>query len=375
MRAVKIIVCGGHFSPALAVMEKLQQRKKYKIFYIGSKNVLEGDRVESLEYLTLKKLRISFYSLICARLQRSFTLFTIPSLAKLPLSFFQSLYLLLKVKPDVVMSFGGYVALSVSLTAYLLKIPIITHEQTHVLGLTNRIISRFAKVMCLSWQNTKNVPIATKIVLTGNPIRTSIISPKKSKLVNFGNKDLPLVYITGGSLGSQSINKVIRQTLPFFASHFRIIHQCGSAEGGKDYFFLLKRRNSLPRSVQKNYRLTKHIDSADIGGVIHESLFIVGRSGANTVAEITILGKPAIFIPLPWAADNEQEQNARVLVGRGSAIIIKQEDFTNGKFKETLQEITKNISQYQRKAQKNKELIPLDAADRIVDVIESYLPR
>lgn len=373
MKPVKIVICGGHFSPALAVVEELVRRNKYKIFYIGSKNVLEGDRVESLEYLTLKKLHIPFYPISCARLQRSFTLFTIPSLIRLPTSFLKSLYILLVLKPDIVLSFGGYVSLPVSTASFLLGIPVVTHEQTHILGLANRIIGRFAKVICLSWSDTQNLSQRKKTVLTGNPIRRSITSPRKSSLVDFGDRNLPLIYISGGSLGSRSINKVVFQILPSLVSRFRVIHQVGGSKGGEDYLSALRRKNELGKALQKNYHPQKHISPEDVGGILHEALFIVGRSGANTLAETAILGKPAIFIPLPWSADDEQEQNAKVLAERKSALIINQDEFTPEKFKKTLEEMAKNISYYAENAQKNVGLFPLDAARQIVDVIDSYV--
>ena len=189
---MKIVIVGGHLSPALAVIEKL---KGEDVSYIGRKHVFEGDKALSLEYQEIEKLRLPFYVLLTGRLQRRFTKHTIPSLAKIPFGFFQSLAILRKIKPDVVLGFGSYLFLPVAAASKLLGIPVVMHEQTLEAGFSNKLISKFAKKVCISWKSSDSFFPKDKVILTGNPLREDIINIKKIKKTE--NK-IPLIYITGG---------------------------------------------------------------------------------------------------------------------------------------------------------------------------------
>lgn len=368
----KIVICGGHFSPALAVIEKLQKRRKFQVYYFGRKNPLEGDMAESLEYQTLSKLNISFNFITTGRIQRSLSFQTIPSLFKLPIGFFQSFYYLLKIKPDVVVSFGGYVAFPVCVCAWILRIPIITHEQTHVLGLVNKIISKMAKVLCLSYKDTENVPSGVKTELTGNPIRKSIDTSEERELINFGNEKLPLLYITGGSLGSKTINAIIAKIIQSLCKNFRILHQTGNANGGEDFLNLSQIKNSLDIEFKNNFQVIEHIKPSSIGAILKNSFLVIGRAGANTVNEILAVGVPAILIPLPWAGQNEQKKNALLLKSIGLGEIILQSELTPALLLSKIEEMQKNIKNYQKSKLKAKEIISESAAEKIVQLIEEF---
>ncbi|MEK7451076.1 MAG: glycosyltransferase, partial [Patescibacteria group bacterium] len=164
---MRVIIIGGHLSPALSIIEKLP--KTDKVLFIGRKYVFEGDQALSLEYKTIQSLKIPFVNLITGRLQRKFTKHTIPSLLKLPYGFMRSILALIKFQPDVVLSFGGYLSFPVVLSAFLLRIPIVIHEQTLEAGLANKILSVFAKKICISWETSRKFFPKGKIVLTGNP--------------------------------------------------------------------------------------------------------------------------------------------------------------------------------------------------------------
>lgn len=373
MEVKKIVICGGHLAPALAIIQLLGKKKDYKIFYIGRKYAAEGDKAVSLEYLTISKLNIPFYSLNSSRFQRHLTWYTLPSLAKFPLAAIQALYFLLRIKPKIVLSFGGYVALPVCLWARLLKIPVITHEQTHILGLTNRIICKFAKVLCLSWLDTKAVPKGVKTIFTGIPIRADIFSPAKTETVDFGNKKLPLLYVTGGSLGSYSINRLISDTLSYLTSRFRIIHQCGGSNNEADFKLLSQLRGSLPAKYSKNYWPITHVNPSYIGSILHNASLVICRAGANTVIEIAVVGTPTIFIPLPWSAEGEQEYNAKMLESVGLAEILRQEQATSEKLIKTIELMMENLVCYRKKASFARRLIKTEATKILVELIESYL--
>lgn len=370
MRKKRIIICGAHFTPALAIIERLKEKGNIDVFYLGRKYPLEGDSALSLEYITLKNLKIPFFSLYGGRLQRSLSWHLVPSLFKFPTSIIQSIFLIMKIKPGLILSFGGYIALPVCLVGWLFGIPVITHEQTRKLGLANRIIARGAKILCLSWPETSNVPKNAEIVLTGNPIRKTIFQPQMPKHLG-NNQNLPLIYITGGSLGSRSINMVVSHALSGLTSKYRIIHQCGSSNDHQDYDKLLKIKNSLRDSIKNNYQIREFISPEEVGYIYKQATLMIGRSGINTVTEIVAIGLPALLIPLPWAGENEQEDNAFMVKQLGLAEVILQRKLTVRILLDTISNMMRKITIYRKNAQNAKRKIILNASDRIIDLIES----
>lgn len=368
----KIIVCGGHLSPALAIIEKLRSDKNNQIYYFGRKNALEGDKAQSLELVTMNNLQIPFYSIISARFQRIFTRYTLSSLLKLPLGMIMSLILLVRLRPQIVISFGGYISLPVSLSAWMLGIPIITHEQTHSLGLANKIISRIAKVLCLSFEDTDGIPKGRKTILTGNPIRESLFANTDQKIIDFGDKNLPLIFITGGNLGSRSVNLFVEKIIPVISSKYRILHQCGNAYNGKDYANLIRLKNSLPAKSTDNYMVTKQINPSSMGTIYKNTSLVIGRAGANTVAEILYFALPSILIPLPWAGNQEQEKNALSVKSSGIGEIILQKDLTSKILLMKINSMMRKNNQRPRQSSADNLNINVKAGEKIVNLIQEY---
>ena len=248
---MKVVIIGGHLSPALAVIEKL---KNDEVFFIGRKNTFEGDSSVSFEYQEIVKLSIPFYGLTSSRLQRKFTRHTFFSLSKFPVSLSQSVGFLRKIRPDVVLGFGGYVSLPVVLAANLLKIPLVIHEQTLEAGFTNKLASRFAKKICISWESSAAYFPKEKTILTGNPLKNDILNSKKNKKII--NK-IPRIYITGGSTGAHAINVFVEKNLEKLLKDFVIIHQTGDAKGYNDYDRLEEKKQTLKSFLSDNYTIKK----------------------------------------------------------------------------------------------------------------------
>lgn len=329
MKNKTVFICGGHFSPAIAVIEELKKYSNLQLYYLGRKYALEGDEVLSLEYREIKKINLPFLEITTGRLDRFLSWQGFLSLFKIPIGIFQSLKVITILKPDLIISFGGYVALPISIVAFCFKIPVINHEQTRVMGLTNRLVSLFSRYVCLTYSDTKKVPSHIKTYLTGLPVRESIFFPKNTGLTGFGNKRLPLIYITGGSLGSISVNSVVYRIIPSILKKYRVFHVCGESRAGFDYHRLSKLRISLDSKSRNNYFLTPFLENQLVGEAISEADLIISRSGANSVAEVLIHKKKAILIPLPWSANNEQMENALYLRELGFTQIINQEKLTS----------------------------------------------
>lgn len=359
---MKIAIIGGHLTPALSIIEALP--KDAQIIYIGRKRALEGDQAVSLEYKTITEMGIKFSEIITGRLQRKITLHTIPSLAKTPAGFVKSLSILLRFNPDVVVGFGGYVSFPVTLAAYFLKIPVIIHEQTLEAGASNKLISKFADKVCVSFISSEKYFPKYKTVLTGNPIRKSILSPSKKFEIE---GDDPVIYITGGSLGSHVLNLSVSQILPKLLEKFRVIHQVGSAREFRDFEKLSILRDGLNWNKKEKYVISEHFSPSEIGSILRVSDLVVARSGINTVSELIVLRKPALLIPLPVSQKDEQVKNAMFFEKLGLGEVMEQKDLSLKFLLETVNKMVKNIEGYQLKSDSSH--FPKNAAQRIVEII------
>ena len=362
---MKIAITGGHLPPALSVIEALS--KDTKVLFVGRKYALEGDKAFSLEYQTITKLGIPFEEIKTGRMQRKFTFYTIPSLLKLPLGFVRAFSILKKFKPDVVLGFGGYVSVPVGIVAYLMRIPLVIHEQALEAGLANKILSRFAAKVCISWEETRIFFPKEKVAVTGLPLRNFQLSTFNSQL----DKKLPLIYITGGSLGSHFINNLIEGCLREILANFNLVHQTGDAKEYGDFDRLERLKNGLPYEFRQRYKLQKFIDPKEVGLVLSQADLIVGRSGINTIAELIFFKKPALLIPLPYL--REQIKNARFFKNLGLGEILLQKDATSIDFLKTVKYMFGLRQDYKKNAQKASSLIKKDAVFNIIEVVEDVI--
>ncbi|MBI3379870.1 UDP-N-acetylglucosamine--N-acetylmuramyl-(pentapeptide) pyrophosphoryl-undecaprenol N-acetylglucosamine transferase [Candidatus Gottesmanbacteria bacterium] len=369
---INILICGGHLSPALAIIEKIQKDKRYKIYYLGRKSALEGDKAYSLEYNVIKRLNIAFKSIVTGRLQRSITRYSLLSILKIPVGIIQSYYYLVIIKPRVVLSFGGYVSLPICFASWLLRIPIITHEQTSILGLANNIISRLSRILCTSFKDTQGIPKRVNVLYTGNPIRQSIFKDEDNNILGFGNNSLPLIYITGGNMGSRVINETVGEIIQMLSRRYRILHQCGNADNEKDYKYLSNLKNNLPAYYIDNYKVIEQIDPYSIGTIYRNAKLIIGRGGANTVNEILAFGITAIIIPLPWSGQDEQKKNALNIQSAGLGEVINQEDLTPEVLLRAIDNLQNNTDINRQKFIKNQRIVQNAIAGKIVNLINSY---
>jgi UDP-N-acetylglucosamine--N-acetylmuramyl-(pentapeptide) pyrophosphoryl-undecaprenol N-acetylglucosamine transferase len=356
---MKILITGGHLSPALAVIEKL---KNNQVYYVGRKHTFEGDSAVSLEYQEISKLGIPFFALTTARLQRKFTKHTVPSLIKFPLGFTQSLRILRQIKPDVVLGFGGYVSLPVVLAAFFLKVPIVIHEQTLEAGLANKIEARFASKICISWAASEKYFPQKKAVLTGNPLRGIVLNAKPFK----EEAGLPKIYITGGSSGSHIINSLVEKSLEKLLEKFTVVHQTGDARAYADFEKLQLAVNKLKPTIAKNYHPQKFFSPEEVANNLSRANLVVGRAGINTVTELIYFRTPAFLIPLPFSQRNEQLKNALFLKELGIGEIGFQNELTPEIFVKKILDMLKNLDKYQLK----ENVLVTDAADKIIAVLK-----
>jgi UDP-N-acetylglucosamine--N-acetylmuramyl-(pentapeptide) pyrophosphoryl-undecaprenol N-acetylglucosamine transferase len=223
----------------------------------------------------------------------------------------------------------------VCLVAKLLKAKIYLHEQTAAAGLSNRIIGRCADKIFLTFPSSKEYFPKGKTVHTGNLLRPEILNKSgtgnivdsvKNMLVN--QEEFPIIYISGGGLGSHILNITVKDALLILLQDFQIILQTGDNQTFKDYQVLNKEKEKLSKNLAKRFLPVKYVREKEIGFLLNNIDLFVGRAGANSVYEMGVLKIPSIFIPIPWVTHNEQEKNALILKELGLAEIIPQGELT-----------------------------------------------
>lgn len=358
---MKLLITGGHVTPALACIDILLHTPSVEIVFVGRKYMSTGEKNLSLEYQEVTARKIPFLNLTAGRFTRALNINTIFNILFLPLGFLQALAVILFEKPDKILSFGGYLALPVAVIASIYKIPVYTHEQTIRPGLTNRIISFFAKKVFISFKESQQYFSPSKTILTGNPIRRQVFEVTEKPFQVPKHKKI--IYVTGGSLGSHEVNQHVENILTVLLENYVIIHQTGNVSRFNDFGRLSTIKN-------ENYFVISHARSSEIGYIYSKADLLISRAGANTFAEIIALNKPAILIPLPISAYGEQQRQAEILREAGVAEIF---DETEGdaKLLEMIDKMMKNIESYKSNFKKLSSLYTKDAAKEIVREILS----
>jgi UDP-N-acetylglucosamine--N-acetylmuramyl-(pentapeptide) pyrophosphoryl-undecaprenol N-acetylglucosamine transferase len=309
-RGCRIIIAGGgtggHIFPAIAIANALKAKQPdVEILFVGAKGKMEMEKVPQAGY--------KIVGLYIAGYNRSSLFKNILLPFKLAKSFAQVRQILTEFNPHAVVGVGGYSSFPVVRLAQTRGIPTFIHESNSYAGKSNKILAeRATKIFVASYGMDKFFP-TDKILMTGNPVRNSLSEnrvSRKEALEFFGlNEEKKTVFVVGGSLGAQSINKVIESNLDFFEQNdLQLIWQTGKgyAATGAD-----GRNNVWSNAFINNMEYA--YAAADI---------VVSRAGAMAIAELCVVGKPVIFVPYPHAAEDHQSANANALVAQHAAIMI-----------------------------------------------------
>ena len=364
-RVTTVCITGGHLAPAKAVIDEIRdQHPLWRMVFVGRLHEFEGSTVPSKEKELVSSMNIPFVGITAGRLQRAISVHTLTSLAKFPVGLVQSLLFCMKEKPDIIVSFGGYVALPVVLAAWLLRIPVLTHEQTRVSGLANRIIGILAKRICITYPDTDHSFPLEKTVVTGLPIRKELFDDHFIPEWKVNLKKYPLIYITGGTTGSVSLNALLFPIIERLVQHYTIVHQTGtlSAIRAKQVYYL------LPEAEKSRYISRDYVNERHVGWLFRHASLVVGRSGANTVAELVLFKRNALLIPLPWSGGGEQLKNAEWLEKAGLASVMDQKRTAS-------QDVLDTILRILAKKQVTPATVHMDSdgARRIVNEIQTLL--
>ncbi len=349
---------GGHIYPAIAIANAFKSRfPEAEILFVGAKGKMEMEKVPQAGY-KIEGLWIS-------GLQRRLTLDNLSFPFKVISSLLKSRKIVRQVKPHVVVGVGGYASGPLLRVASKKGVPALLQEQNSYAGLTNKILAGKVKKICVAYPNMDKFFPAEKVKLTGNPVRKDItdLSDKKDQaLSHFGfAKDAPVLMILGGSLGARTLNDAMvlgLQTL--IDSGVQVIWQCG-----KFYYEEMKAKLQATAN-HENIKLFQFLKEMDLAYAAAD--VVISRAGALSVSELSIAGKPTVFVPSPNVAEDHQTKNAKAMVDNNAAILVKDADAREVLIKSAL-ELLENTD---RQAELSKNILALakpNAAEEIVDEI------
>lgn len=360
---------GGHINPGIAIANKIMEKEPdSKILFIGTERGLENDLVPRAGY---KLKKIDAYGI-----NRSIDLDNIKRLYKTIKSISQAKKILAEFKPEVVIGTGGYICISVGQAASKLNIPIILHESNAFPGVAVKLLAKRTEKLLVGFEEAKErLSKAKDIVVTGTPSKITNTrlneEQKKEKKQEMGLKlDLPTILVFGGSQGARSINEALLGVIENKLNNkYQIIWAAG-----KDNFKNIKEELSSKKINIDNIKNTKILPYIyNMQEIMEISDLIVCRSGAMTITEIATLGKPAIFIPFPFATENHQEYNARVLANAGAAEIILDKDLNKDILNAKVQEIITNKDLQLEMSKKAEKMAIPNVEEKIYNEIKLLL--
>ncbi len=338
---------GGHVLPALAVAKMLRERG-VTVHWLGTRRGIEANLVPAadipIDYITITGLRGK------SLLTRLFAPW------QLMRALWQSLQVIRRVKPTVVLGMGGYVTGPGGVAAKLLRKPIVIHEQNAVAGLTNRLLAKLADMVLEAFPGS--FAIKKKTYCTGNPVRSDI-SDLPSPAERFKNRQGPIrLLVLGGSLGAKVLNEKVPEALVALKSDvaFDVWQQTGQLT------YAAAEKAFQAQSIE--VRLDKFID--DMASAYAWADLVLCRAGAMTVAELAAAGVGALFVPYPHAVDNHQVRNAEFLVKAGAAQLLEQDQMTAGSLSEVLHTLCQDRSQLLTMAEKARQVAKQDSTQAVV---------
>jgi UDP-N-acetylglucosamine--N-acetylmuramyl-(pentapeptide) pyrophosphoryl-undecaprenol N-acetylglucosamine transferase len=302
---------GGHIFPGLAVAEALRD-KGWRVHWLGGNGTLNNPSMES-QLVPPRGFAFETIDFSGVRGKGPMTLALLP--VRLLRAFWQSIQVIRRVKPNVVIGLGGYIAFPAGMMAVLLGKPLVLHEQNSVAGMVNKVLAQLADRVFTAFPD-----VLQNAEWIGNPLRPAFTSQADPE-ARFAGRTGPLrLVVVGGSLGAKALNAVVPQALALIAPESRpvVIHQSGSKQIDE------LRANYQAAGVEAT--LTPFID--DTASAFAEADLIVCRAGASTVTEIAAVGAAALFVPFPSAVDDHQTSNARFLVASGAGWQVAQRDLT-----------------------------------------------
>ena len=352
---------GGHVYPGLAIARELMARG-YQVEWLGTDRGLES-RVVPAAGIHLNVIAVSGF-------RGKGVLTKLRAVFGLVLASCQSLAVLFRFKPGCVIGMGGYVAAPGGLAAWIMMRPLIIHEQNAVAGTSNRLLAKLAKRVMVAYPNA--FPEHLDVSLVGNPVRDEIVAAANAQIMaaantqisadSFGSDAQLKLLVLGGSLGAKALNDVMPSVVARIADlEVCIWHQTGAAHASQVEADYLQRG-------RENVRVSAFVENME--DAYSWADLVVCRAGALTVSELTVMSKPAILVPYPYAIDDHQTLNARWMSEQGAAVLIPQSELTPAKLEDLLRGFVSNSSSLLAMATNAGHIAMADATRLTVGICE-----
>ncbi|TVZ51994.1 undecaprenyldiphospho-muramoylpentapeptide beta-N-acetylglucosaminyltransferase [Dokdonia sp. Hel_I_53] len=361
MKPYKVIVSGGgtggHIYPAIAIAKEIQARHPDAQFlFVGASNRMEMEKVPNAGF--------DIEGLWIAGLQRKLTVDNLMFPIKLISSLWKSHQIIRKFKPDVVIGTGGFASGPLLKTAVWNNIPALVQEQNSYAGITNKLLSKGVEKICVAYDNMETYFPASKIVKTGNPVRSDLLdidSKRTAALTKYGFSSANrVVLVLGGSLGARAINELISKQLPLFKElGVQVLWQTG-----KLYI------DTYMHLASDTVRVMDYINEMDLAYAAAD--IIISRAGASSVSELCIVGKATLFIPSPNVAEDHQTKNARAIEKEDGAILISENELDK-KFDLVFTGLINDEKVRLKLGRNIKKLALPNATQDIVDEVEAII--
>ncbi len=349
---------GGHIYPAISIANEIKMRyPQANILFVGAKDRMEMQKIPQNGY-EIKGLWIS-------GIQRKLSLKNLLFPFKLISSLFKANAIIKKFKPNVVIGTGGFASGPTLMRANAKGIPTLIQEQNSYPGITNKLLAKKASKICVAYDDLERFFPKEKIIKTGNPVRQDLLNIAEKRiagqqLFNLDTNKKTLLII-GGSLGARAINNLIEKELNWLLEQgIQIIWQTG-----KLY------EQEFKKYQAKNVQTHAFLDKMDVTYAAAD--FIISRAGAGSISELCIVGKPTIFIPSPNVAEDHQTKNAKAVVSKNAAILLKENELHN--FKKVFSELLNNTKKQAELSKNIKQLALPKATENIVNEIEKLLKK
>jgi len=364
---------GGHIFPILAIIREIKKitpsNIKINFYFIGpeskiSNKLFKKEDIKIKKITTGKKRRYSSFS--------SFIQNFVDLFFRIPIGIIQSFFYIFFLSPDLMISKGGYGAFPSLAVAKILQVPTFLHESDIVSGAVNKMFSKYALEIFVSFPKTKNLP-PEKMILVGNPTRKLLTKPpSESEIKEKINlvKKKPVIFIMGGSQGSERINDLTLSVIPELLPRFQIIHQCG-VKNSKE--IILQTDFLIPKELKKDYHLFPFLTEDQLRSAYHISDLIISRAGSGSIFEIAAVAKPSILIPLPESAQNHQIKNAYSYCDFGAGLVIEEKNITPHLFAEKLTNLVNNKQTMERMKRKAQDFSRPRSAEIISEYILEFL--
>lgn len=370
---MKVIIAaagtGGHINPGIAIANEIKKKEpNSQIVFIGTNRGLENDLVPRAGY-ELKT--INAYGI-----NRKINIDNLKRFYNTIKSIGEAKKIIKQIKPDVVIGTGGYICVSVGLAASKCKVPIILHESNAFPGVAVKILAKKAKVILTGFSEAKErLSKAKEVIVTGTPTKVRNINmlPEQKQQLKQGlgfEKDLPLVLFFGGSQGAKSINESLLTIIKNkMNKNYNILWSAG-ANGYENIKQELEKENIDIKNMETTkvvpyiYNMEEILNTVDL---------VVARSGAMTITEIATVGKPAIFIPFPFATENHQEYNARVLEKVDAAKIILDKELTANLLNDNIQNLINNPQNMEKMGKNARKIAKTNVEEKIYEIIKSKI--